>query len=305
MHQSGTDQLRWKLGQIAHRDTHLEALEYATEFLDGHVNQHYLARGSLLEMRESGLSDDACAALRTIWDLTKVQDNPLIKTHRTLTHLAKDQQSGREKKVAVTLVPLGAFGRVWSGDFGDACFTRLHEQLADGGFARVTAYALVTGRNTPNEKINGSVLLIETSTPNGDPVLMIRANNPSKNLLRRVDAEDLIVQCVEHVKSLTAAEGTSDGIPFRYVVVPLDNTSESSTNREEVNQVYWQLYSQAVALGLTNEPETNFNDYYDNWNSLGSYRCVVIHENTDLMNQTAQADREEEPGWFSKLLGQC
>jgi hypothetical protein len=172
MYSRGADQLRWKLGQIASADTSLEVLEYAAEFLVNHVHQHYLAHGSRLALRDSGLSDKACSDLRTIWDLTKVSDNPLIKTHRTLLRIANDQQSDREGRTAVTFVPLGAFGRVWSGDFGDACFTRLHQQLADGYFPRVTAYALVTGRNTPNEKINGSVLLIETTTPWSSPIFI-------------------------------------------------------------------------------------------------------------------------------------
>jgi hypothetical protein len=154
--------------------------------------------------------------------------------------------------------------------------------------------------------INGGELY-----PNGDPVLMIRANNPSKNLLRKVDAEDLVVQFADHVKSLTRPEATTDGKPFRYIVLPLDHNSESSTNRQEVNEAIWMLYGNAEKLELVDEPETNFNDYYDNWNSQGAYPCGIIYENTDkidentdVMTQKEGVESQGQPRWFSELLDQ-
>lgn len=273
------EEMQWKLDQLIHSVPSPEILENCSEFLLGYVNTHYLARGSTESQRDSGLSNDACEIIRRLWQLEKPLEQPLVKTHSILFSLQENhsQDLNDNRHMPVHLVPLGLFGRVWAGDFGDACYTKYRVELAQGKFSNITSYAIVTGRHTQQERIYGSVLVIETTTPEGDNVLLVRANNPRKNLLARVDPDSLVSETLKHFVQL-AFESPAK---FRYVCVPLDNAGDSGSNREEVSSFYYREYSNQTRLELSDQPATNFNGY-DNWNSAGLYPSVVVSERAPI-----------------------
>ena len=113
-------------------------------------------------------------------------------------------------------------------------------------------------------------MAIETTTPEDESVLMVRANNPRENLIQKVDADILIAKTLDEMKAL--AERRS----IQHVVVPRDQASASCSNRRQVAEFYAKNYGRSQIVGLTNEPETNFNGY-PNWNPQGSNRTVKIN----------------------------
>jgi hypothetical protein len=173
--------------------------------------------------------------------------------------------------------------RIYGGDIGDACYAKLHGALADGKYKKLIAFTFVTGRNTPKERVRGSVLVIETTTPQGEKVMLIRANNPQENLLFSVDPEDLVMKTIAVFKGIASARK----IPT--VVAPLDVATASCSNRDKVAGVYQKNLAKkdkndvitAEAVELTNEEETNFNGY-SSW-SLKSVKPG--HEGEDNLSR--------------------
>lgn len=240
------------------------------------LDAHYLSDDQNAEHTgHSPLPAPVVKMLRELWSATGKleQKNIVVQTESLLRKLDDEGYEASRSTTEVTLVPSRGLLRIYAGDIGDACYTSKHEALARGEFPGLTAFTYVTGRGTKHERFRGSALVIETATPSGEKVLLLRANNPQQNLLGSVDADQLLQQTIGETIELAERRNAE------YVVVPLDPVSVSSSNRPEVSDYYARVYGQAAALELVNTPETNFNGYA-NWNPRGANRCVVVWRRT-------------------------
>lgn len=250
-----------------------EDVAFMADHLVQYVNEHYLHPAQ--ETHQTGhtpFSKELLTALQQVWGLRpQVEKNIIVQTHRAIISLQQASEIPSTKTIPVTLVPARGVLRIFSGDIGDACFTSKHAKFAKGEFEKITAFVFVTNRGTKDERIQGSVLAIETKTPEGTPVLLVRANNPSENLVRSVDAHILVTKTLEEMKALAERRN----IPVE--VIPRDKASESGSNRALVTQKYEELpgYRSAEPIQLVDEPETNFNGY-GNWVKDGNYPVIPI-----------------------------
>ena len=96
---------------------------------------------------------------------------------------------------------------------------------------------------------------METETKTGEPILVLRANNPAQNLAQMIDADGLIKKVIEEVKNVAERRG------IKNVGVVLDGTSMASSNRPFVSEYYKKNYSNNEKIQLKNNEETNFNGY--------------------------------------------
>lgn len=254
---------------------HLPAL---TSFVNDFIDEHYLhPEQEVGHTDHAPFSNDLLFNLRRIWKLN--QDKEKHPFRKTLTRLEEiDRGELIQKEFAsVAMVPAHGALRIFSGDTGDACFTSKHENLARGEYPNLHAFTFVTGRKTPHERFVGSVLFIETKedeTGQDESVLVVRANNPRENLIQSVDEESLIEQTLEQAIELAKRRG------IERVVVPLDPTSASCSNRPAVGSYYAKYFSRNKKWQLKNEPETNFNGY-DNWDPNGDFPVVEIWSRDD------------------------
>ena len=238
-------------------------------FISEYLYPHYLKGHD-----ELGLSAEMRKELLRIWGLKSPEEHPVVQSAQALRNLDRAQLTDSTKTRTLTLVPSKTFLRVLSGDLGDACYTSQHEALADGDVPGITAYGFVANRGTPEEKIRGTALAIETAAADGNKVLLVRANNPAQALASQVNTDSLVRESLNEMIALAKRLGC------KYVVVPLDSASQSSSNRPFVSEYYRTHFSEAPTLELRNEPETNFNGY-PNWDPKGANPVVVIWTSTD------------------------
>ena len=252
----------------------------ASTFID-YISEHYLEPKQ--EKKHTGhtpFSPELLTALERAWQRTRndpTEKNVLLRTRNKLAALEKGsvEETGKTKKIS--LVPAKGIMRIFSGDTGDACFTSQHEELADGEYPGLTAYSFVTSRGTANERVQGSVLFIETEGAGeyqGKKVLLVRANNPRENLLGQVDADKLIKETLNVAIDLAKARGID------MVVVPRDSATQSSSNRDAVSKLYKRDFIYAPKIELQNEPGTNFNSYQV-WNPKGDHPVVAVWNRVD------------------------
>lgn len=235
-----------------------------------YVNEHYLGGDDEHHTGHAAFSAALTDALTWAYGLPKDMDGHILaKTRIALEAIEKGDVTVSEESMTVTLVPVHGLLRIYAGDVGDACYTSQHTSLANGSVPDLHAAMFVTNRSTAQERLQGSVLFVETRTPKGENVLLVRANNPRENLIGQVDAASLVKATID------AAIATAKARGIKIVAVPLDAASASCSNRSAVAEYYHKQYAKAPKIALVNEDETNFNGY-NNWDDKGTHPSVVV-----------------------------
>lgn len=259
------------LERIATRDT----VTRVAEFAEGYLKEHYLHEDQSRHdwTNHTPFSEELRQRLLKVWNLEgDFSETVLGKTRTRLRELDEQAHPISDKSTEVAFVPTRGLLRIYSGDIADACSTTRHGELARGKYDGITTITFVTGRDSPRERIRGSVLFVETETPDGKTVLNVRANNPRNDLLALVDPDTLIEQV------LTYAVKIAEARDIDCVTVSYDGAAQSSSNRQEVPAYYQKRYGKkSRRVALVNEPETNYNGY-PSWDAEGQHPVVVIWE---------------------------
>lgn len=245
-------------------------------FLRQYLLEHYLNPAqNPKHVGHRPFSETLRAAVERAWGLSDgIESHIVTQTDKRLTELEPRAEVGRET-VDITLVPVQGPARIYSGEIGDACFSSKHVELASGQYPGIKAAAFVTNRNKPKERLNGSILFVETRLAATDSrTIVVRANNPRQNLVAQVDAKSLVRQ------TIGAAIATARLRKIKHVGLVRDEASMASSNREAVSTVYEEEYGYLDPVELVNEPETNFNGY-DIWNAEGYSPTVIVWTNDD------------------------
>lgn len=237
------------------------------------MNEHYLhPEQKKHHVGHKPFSKLARQRLADAWRLPKaITDNQIVLARNRLDEIEASTRSISEETISVDLVPVRGIGRIYSGDFGSACYTSRHHELARGEYPNLAAFLFVTGKATGNPEIRGSVLAIETETPAGEKTLLVRANNPQQKFLLEVDSNALVEQTLNRMIAVAEARGMDK------VVVPIDATTASSSNRGLVTDGYYKPhFTDNEKTDLKNEPATNFNGYKNYDSGPNGNPCVVI-----------------------------
>lgn len=248
-----------------------ERLAELEGFYVQYLTEHYLNRTAGQDHTgHAKFSDTLLDVLESSWAVGKeLQKHVLVQKKREFDEMTSGNREVSKETIAVTRVRSKGLLLTYSGDVGDACYTSKHKELAQGDFPGIEAEIFVTNRGTAQERLQGSALHVETSTPKGERVLMLRANNPRENLITQVDAEAFIKMTIDD------AIDKAKELGMDMVVVPFDKATASCSNRSAVAEYYRKHYDKAPKVELINEPGTNFNGY-DNWNAKGEHPVVVV-----------------------------
>ncbi|MDP2631028.1 MAG: hypothetical protein Q8P56_06525, partial [Candidatus Uhrbacteria bacterium] len=217
------------------------------------------------------------AELMDLWrqGITAPSQNPLIEIAKKIAQLERQKYRPTATGRDISLVPVKGPLLAYAGDIGDACYTRLHKDIAQGAYPNMTGYIFVENRGTQKETMRGSCLMIEAKTDEGKPILLMRGNNPRKNLLRQFDAWTFVKQTlISFDRIRKERDAVALGIPW-------DKAGTSSSNREEVSDVYQKIVrwmkrrNRGVAVTLKQSPETEFNDY-NNWDPERGHPVILL-----------------------------
>ncbi len=273
---------------VSGTDPSLERLEFLATLFRQYISEHYLHEEQNPEHTEhTSFSKELMQELKSVWKIIENKKGELM--HEQIARKAKQIiGSGlkkTEKKVATSMVPVRGLLRIFSGDIGNACYTSQHDRLARGECPGLKAWVFVTGKGENRESWRGTLLGVETTSDEGVPTLVARANNPKETFIENIDADAFVVESLREVVNTARRiweqrRATVKDVSKKrqFVAIPWDRTSQSSTNREAVEKVYKKYFSkEPVFVGLKNEPETNFNGY-NIWNKNGAHKCLIIWE---------------------------
>lgn len=251
-------------------------------FLRQYLLEHYLNPAqNPKHVGHRAFTETLRAATERAWGLSDGFESHIVaQTAKRLAELEPKAEAGRET-VEITLVPVQGPARIYAGEIGDACFSTQHKELAEGQYPGIRGMAFVTNRGKPKERLNGSVLFVETQrrgrSSRGygyERTLVVRANNPRQNLVAQVDARELVRQ------TIGAAIETAKRRRIKHVGVVRDEATMASSNREAVSEAYEELYGYLDPVELVDEPETNFNEYKI-WDPDGTSPTVIVWTNDD------------------------
>ncbi len=235
-----------------------------------YLKEHYLNNNQANHevTKHAEIPPELLKTLQLAWGTRiKSEEHPLVQAKRKIDDLSSGEKTG--KKTEISLVPSKGLLRIYGGDIGDACYASRHDELASGAYEKLTEFSFVTGRGTEKERLRGSVLVIETTTAAGEKAMVIRANNPQEGLLRQIDGEGLVMETIKGLQSIAEARG------IKIVTVPLDEATQSCSNRATVAKVYKNKFTGRDGIMLTDEPETNFNGY-EIWDSTKKHKVVAV-----------------------------
>lgn len=276
-------------GQMAYLTTMKASTKLPTEegliaysrVMKEYVAEHYLHPEQEPDhIGHASFSKETLKKLVTIWQVGKKMetDNSLVRAGSRLEQLNNPDLVSTGSTRDVAMVPVRGLMRVFAGDIGDACYTSQHDRLAKGEFPGLTAGIMVSNRGTAQERMEGSVLFIETKTASGESALIVRANNPRMSLMEKVDPNDLIKKTLDYAIEVAKTRG------IKRVVVPRDAASASCSNRQEVAKYYAEQFKGAPSVPLVESPDTTFNGYQI-WNGT----CVEIWHSEDVAPTTKPA----------------
>jgi hypothetical protein len=265
-----------------------ERIETLTELSRGYVSEHYLHDSQ--EINHTGhmpFSKDLNKKLRQVWKVQEDTQNlyPLERVLKKIVFHMEDSKINLEpdKETSVSMIPAVGLLKIYSGDFGDACYTSRHKEIANGDYKNIVAWIYAINRNKSTEKIIGSMLNIIATTEQGGDAIIARANNPKENFIQSVDSDKFVISSLREVIE-TAKKMRKEKIArniawnkSQCVLIPIDRATASCSNRGLVADVYKKRFTNCEKVGLLSTKETNFNSY-DNWNKNSTHACVKIWE---------------------------
>lgn len=238
-----------------------------SDYMINHVKEHYLNKKHDDSCIESD-DDQLIKKLKKYWGVARMHDNILLRSNEKINELAKGEIGIKSRTIRA--IPSKGIQRVFSGDLGHACTSNQNMALAQGDYEGITNYTLVLDEGSPQERFIGSFLVIETEKDSGEPVLVLRANNPHENIKNMVDTDSLVQGIIDQVDALAKRRGVAD------VVAPIDGSGGSSSNRSFVSKYYKEHFGSRERVALVNTPDTNFNGY-EIWNASGARAVAKVN----------------------------
>ncbi len=186
---------------------------------------------------------NAKRAFQSILDTKEINDG--------LTRLMEEGSKTRNY-TPVEFVPTRGILMEFSGYIADACWASRYESSAEQ-FPNITAVIMQdVSKEVP--KLLGSSLLIETTSTDGVPLLIIRGLNPLESYINHVDIPDFYGKFTDYVKRVAESQG-------RRAAIVIDNHSGgSSTNRPLLFSYLTEKKRELSPIVVPSE-DTTFNGY--------------------------------------------
>lgn len=166
---------------------------------------------------------------------------------RSKTIATKGQQTIRFLPTRGALMEL-------SGHIADACWASKHESLA-GLHPNTTAVIFIQNPDTSARRMAGATFLIETTSEEGEPLLVIRGLNPLQNIITGLDQKSFVDEFTAYAREIAEDQGR------RLAIVIDDHSGGSSTNRPTLFAYLSELKAELPQVRLASTLDTTINGY--------------------------------------------
>jgi len=157
------------------------------------------------------------------------------------------------RTTAFEFIPTRGILMEFSGQIAGACWASKYDSIAKE-FPNFTSIIMVQNPGTKFERLAGAYFLIETTSQDGTPLLVIRGLNPIENVINSMDVADFFEKTVSHAKGIANKMG-------RKLAIVIDNhRGGAATNRGAVYNHLAELAPNLEKIILNTE-DTTFNNY--------------------------------------------
>jgi len=180
----------------------------------------------------------------------------MVNTKALEAGLLRHQGVGVGKRtLAMQFVPTRGLLLEFSGQIGDACWSNKYASIAEK-MPNTTAVIMKQRPGTPNERLAGSALLIETKdTRSRRPLLVIRGLNPLENVINHVSAPQFFDEFVNWARVIARERGRD------LAIVIDDHSGGSGTNRPVLHSHMYDVVRRGLNKAHPKESDTTFNSY--------------------------------------------
>jgi len=180
--------------------------------------------------------------------------NSLLNTTALKNGMAAWLNGGRKGSRPIKFVPSRDLLTEFSGYIADACWSEMEERILPD-HPNIVSLTMVQHPDHPNfERLVGACLLIETTSDQDDPLLVIRGLNPQENMINDTDVNDFYQKLTDYLKQIAKKAG-------RKLAIVIDEAGEASTNRPFLFSYLENLKKGLKPVKLKSNKDTNFNGY--------------------------------------------
>ena len=141
-----------------------------------------------------------------------------------------------------------------SGHIGDACWASRYDSIAET-FPNFSSVIMVQNAGTKHARMAGSSMLIEASSADGEPLLIIRGLNPIQNVITQLSTTEFLDSFIDYVKQMAAQSGR------RVAMVIDDHSGGAGTNRPDLHEAMLARSASLPKAALNPNDLTTFNGY--------------------------------------------
>lgn len=182
------------------------------------------------------------------------QLNYILDAHALSDDIRRSKSIATSGTRAMRFIPSRGTLLELSGHTGDSCWASKYESIADE-FPNITAITMVQNPGSASQRVAGSALLIETTSAEGEPLLVLRGINPIQNVITELSQQSFFESITGYAEGIAQRTG-------RKVAVVIDAESGgSATNRPGFFEFLESVKPNLTAVTLASEADTTFNGY--------------------------------------------
>lgn len=269
----------------------IDSVAILADFIDQQMIEHYLNEKES-HSGHGAFSKKLTDTITQLFGATKEEKgNTAMRNYANSLRRLSHGEVMEYKTMPISLIPVSGLARLTSGYIGDACHTSQITEMSEGAYADTHAFLYATEDMYGNYNLRGSVFGICAETdPYEEPSFIVRANNPRENFIQTVDSdnftENSLHAMINYAVKLREENIKNGNGGVMKVLAPLDNASQSSTNRPDVANFYHKSFNTGTSnKELLDTPSTNFNGY-PIWAAETEHTCFVIWECDDKGKET-------------------
>jgi len=178
----------------------------------------------------------------------------LINVNALNEEFARAQNQASSGTISMEFIPTRGLLMEFSGHIADACWASKYDSIAES-FPNFSAVTMVQNKGTKHERLAGSCMLIETTSIDNTPLLVIRGLNPLENVINALSTDDFFDKFTNYARSI------ADKLGRKLAIVIDDHSGGSATNRPALFQLLTEKNKTLRPVRLASEEDTTFNGY--------------------------------------------